>query len=230
MVILGIESSCDETAAAVVRDGRELLSNVIASQVDIHARYGGVVPEIASRKHIEAVAPTILKALGDAGLTLEAVDGVAVTQGPGLIGSLLVGLSTAKAIAFARRIPLVGVNHLEGHVAAVFLTPDPPAFPFIALVVSGGTPRSISWRVSDGSRCSARPGRRSRGGLRQGGQAAGHRLSRGGGDRPPGQGRGECQGHGFPAGHEGLSGFQLQRPEDLPDGHAEEKGDSLQRP
>ncbi len=138
MVILGIESSCDETAAAVVRDGRQLLSNVIASQVDIHARYGGVVPEIASRKHIEAVAPTILKALADAGLTLEAVDGVAVTQGPGLIGSLLVGLSTAKAIAFARRIPLVGVNHLEGHVAAVFLTPDPPPFPFIALVVSGG--------------------------------------------------------------------------------------------
>ncbi|MCE5283340.1 MAG: tRNA (adenosine(37)-N6)-threonylcarbamoyltransferase complex transferase subunit TsaD [Deltaproteobacteria bacterium] len=138
MVILGIESSCDETAAAVVRDGRELLSNVIASQVDIHARYGGVVPEIASRKHIEAVAPTILKALGDAGLTLEAVDGIAVTQGPGLIGSLLVGLSTAKAIAFARRIPLAGVNHLEGHVAAVFLTPEPPPFPFIALVVSGG--------------------------------------------------------------------------------------------
>ncbi len=138
MVILGIESSCDETAAAVVRDGRVLLSNVIASQVDVHARYGGVVPEIASRKHIEAISPTILRALADAGLTLDAVEGIAVTQGPGLIGSLLVGLSMAKAIAFSRRLPLVGVNHLEGHVAAIFLTPDPPPFPFIALVVSGG--------------------------------------------------------------------------------------------
>jgi N6-L-threonylcarbamoyladenine synthase len=138
VVILGIESSCDETAAAVVRDGRSLLSSVIASQVDLHARYGGVVPEIASRHHIEAVAPVILQALDDAGLSMAEIEGIAVTQGPGLIGSLLVGLSVAKALAFARRIPIVGVNHLEGHVAAIFLTDNPPEFPFVALVVSGG--------------------------------------------------------------------------------------------
>ena len=138
VVVLGIESSCDETAAAVVRDGRSLLSNVIASQVDLHARYGGVVPEIASRHHIEAVVPVILQALDDAGLSLADIEGVAVTRGPGLIGSLLVGLSVAKALAFARRLPLVGVNHLEGHVAAIFLTANPPEFPFVALVVSGG--------------------------------------------------------------------------------------------
>jgi N6-L-threonylcarbamoyladenine synthase len=138
MVILGIETSCDETAAAVVRDDRSLLSSVIASQVDLHARYGGIVPEIASRHHIEAVAPVILQALGDAGLSLAEIDGIAVTRGPGLIGSLLVGLSVAKALAFARHLPLVGVNHLEGHVAAIFLTDHPPAFPFVALVVSGG--------------------------------------------------------------------------------------------
>ncbi len=138
MHILGIESSCDETAAAVVRDGREVLSNVIASQVDLHARYGGVVPELASRHHIEAVAPVILQALDDAGVSLEKIDGIAVTRGPGLIGSLLVGLAAAKALAFARRIPFAGVNHLEGHIASVFLTDTPPEFPFIALVVSGG--------------------------------------------------------------------------------------------
>ncbi|MEK6655768.1 MAG: tRNA (adenosine(37)-N6)-threonylcarbamoyltransferase complex transferase subunit TsaD [Thermodesulfobacteriota bacterium] len=138
MVVLGIESSCDETAAAVVRDGRVMLSNVIASQVDVHAQYGGVVPEVASRKHIEAIAPVIVQALGDARLTLAEIEGIAVTRGPGLIGSLLVGLSAAKAIAFARGIPLVGVNHLEGHVAAVFLTDTQPPFPFVALVVSGG--------------------------------------------------------------------------------------------
>ena len=138
VVVLGIESSCDETAAAVVRDGRSLLSSVIASQVDLHARYGGVVPEIASRHHIEAVVPVILQSLDDAGVSLAEIEGVAVTRGPGLIGSLLVGLSVAKALAFARHIPLVGVNHLEGHVAAIFLTDNPPAFPFVALVVSGG--------------------------------------------------------------------------------------------
>lgn len=138
MVVLGIESSCDETAAAVVRDGRETLSNVIASQAEVHARYGGVVPEIASRKHIEAIVPVILQAMEDARLTLADIEGVAVTRGPGLIGSLLVGLSTAKALAFARRLPLIGVNHLEGHVASIFLTDSFPAFPFIALVVSGG--------------------------------------------------------------------------------------------
>jgi N6-L-threonylcarbamoyladenine synthase len=138
MVVLGIESSCDETAAAVVRDGGVPLSNVIASQVKVHARYGGVVPEIASRKHMEAIVPVILQALEDARMTLAEIDGIAVTRGPGLIGSLLVGLSAAKALAFARRLPIVGVNHLEGHVAAAFLTDPPPEFPFVALVVSGG--------------------------------------------------------------------------------------------
>jgi N6-L-threonylcarbamoyladenine synthase len=138
MLILGIESSCDETAAAVVRDGRELLSNVIASQVRAHSRFGGVVPEIASRKHIEAVVPVILQALEEAGVGLDDIQGIAVTRGPGLIGSLLVGISAGKALAYAKGIPIVGVNHLDGHIAAVFLTERQPAFPFVALVVSGG--------------------------------------------------------------------------------------------
>ncbi|HPL63611.1 MAG: tRNA (adenosine(37)-N6)-threonylcarbamoyltransferase complex transferase subunit TsaD [Syntrophales bacterium] len=138
MLVLGIESSCDETAAAVVRDGRSMLSNVISSQINVHKKYGGVVPELASRKHIEAVVPVIEQALDDAGVKLGDIQGIAVTRGPGLIGSLLVGLSMAKGIAFARKIPLVGVNHLEGHVAAVYLSGDIPEFPFVALVVSGG--------------------------------------------------------------------------------------------
>ena len=138
MLVLSIESSCDETAAAVVKDGAELLSNVIASQIHVHSKYGGIVPEIASRKHMEAIVPVILQALDDAGVKLDDIDGIAVTRGPGLVGSLLVGLSMAKALAFARGIPFVGVNHLEGHVAAIFLTDRPPVFPFIALVVSGG--------------------------------------------------------------------------------------------
>ncbi len=138
MLVLAIESSCDETSAAVVLDGSILLSNVIASQIDIHSRFGGVVPEIASRKHIESIAPVILEALHNAEVTKEEIEGIAVTRGPGLIGSLLIGLSVAKAISFARGIPFIGVNHLEGHVAAVFLTEQKPEFPFIALVVSGG--------------------------------------------------------------------------------------------
>ncbi len=138
MLVLGIESSCDETAAAVVRDGEEMLSNVIASQIDVHREYGGIVPEIASRKHIEAIIPVIMQALADASVSLDDVDGIAVTRGPGLIGSLLVGLSVAKSIAMARNLPFVGVNHLEGHIAAIFLSEDRPDFPFIALVVSGG--------------------------------------------------------------------------------------------
>ena len=138
MLVLGIESSCDETAAAVVRDGEKLLSNVIASQIRVHSKYGGIVPEIASRKHIEAIVPVILQALDDAAVTLNDIEGIAVTRGPGLVGSLLVGLSAAKAIAYARDLPFVGVNHLEGHVASVFLTEKRPDFPFIALVVSGG--------------------------------------------------------------------------------------------
>lgn len=138
MLVLGIESSCDETSAAVVSGGRRILSNVIASQVDLHALYGGVVPEIASRKHMEAIMPVIDQALGEAKATLEDIEGIAATRGPGLVGSILVGLSTAKAIAFAKNLPFVGVNHIAGHIAAAFLVEEPPAFPFAALVVSGG--------------------------------------------------------------------------------------------
>ncbi|MDO9527550.1 MAG: tRNA (adenosine(37)-N6)-threonylcarbamoyltransferase complex transferase subunit TsaD [Syntrophales bacterium] len=138
MLVLGIESSCDETAAAVVRNGSFLLSSVIASQIDIHSKYGGVVPEIASRKHIEAIIPVILQALDDANLSLDEIEGIAVTKGPGLVGSLLVGISVAKSIAFAKNLPFVGVNHLEGHVASIFLNDKKPDFPFVALVVSGG--------------------------------------------------------------------------------------------
>jgi N6-L-threonylcarbamoyladenine synthase len=137
MLVLGIESSCDETAAAVVNNGK-IYSNVIASQISIHSPYGGVVPEIASRQHIEAINPVLKKALNEANVTLKEIDGIAVTRGPGLIGSLLIGLSTAKALAYVLNIPLVGVNHLEGHIAAAFLSEKIPEVPFIALVVSGG--------------------------------------------------------------------------------------------
>jgi N6-L-threonylcarbamoyladenine synthase len=137
MLVLGIESSCDETAAAVINNGK-MRSNVIASQIAVHSPYGGVVPEIASRKHIEAINPVICRALCDANVKLRDIEGIAVTRGPGLIGSLLIGLSTAKALAFALDIPLAGVNHLEGHIAAAFLAEKVPAIPFMALVVSGG--------------------------------------------------------------------------------------------
>jgi len=137
MLLLCLESSCDETAAAVVRDGRQVLSSVIASQVDIHARYGGVVPELASRSHLDAVIPVIETALQQAATTLEEIEGVVVTRGPGLIGALLVGLSAAKAIAYARNLPLVGVHHIEGHLLAIQLE-TPLDFPFLALAVSGG--------------------------------------------------------------------------------------------
>lgn len=138
MLVLGIESSCDETAAAVVKDGECALSNVVASQISVHSKYGGVVPEIASRKHVEAIGPVILQAMEDARVSWDELGGIAVTRGPGLIGSLLVGLSVAKAVAFARNLPYVGVNHLECHIAAIFLSPAKPQFPFVALVVSGG--------------------------------------------------------------------------------------------
>lgn len=137
MIILGIETSCDDTAAAVVRDGRDILSNVISSQADYHKKYGGIVPEIASRKHQENIIPVIAEALERANLDLGCIDAVAVTQGPGLIGSLLVGVNAAKAIAFARGLPLVGINHLEGHVLAPHLE-HAIEFPNITLVVSGG--------------------------------------------------------------------------------------------
>jgi N6-L-threonylcarbamoyladenine synthase len=138
MYILGIETSCDETAAAVVKDGTGILASVVSSQVSIHRRYGGVVPELASRKHIEAIVPVVDEALSEAGVPIKRIDAVAVTRGPGLVGALLVGFSFAKSLAFALRIPWVGVNHLEGHINSVFLEPDPPAFPFVALLVSGG--------------------------------------------------------------------------------------------
>lgn len=137
MLVLAIETSCDETAAAVVRDGREILSSVVSSQVAIHAEYGGVVPEIASRKHLEMISPVITQALSEAGVSLDDIQGIAVTRGPGLSGALLVGLSAAKAIAYARNIPWVGVHHIEGHLFAPFLE-QPVQFPFLALVVSGG--------------------------------------------------------------------------------------------
>lgn len=137
MLLLSIETSCDETAAAIVQGGRNILSSVISSQVDIHAAYGGVVPEIASRKHLESIAPVITQALQDAGVGMEALEGVVVTRGPGLSGALLVGFSAAKAIAVARKIPFVGVHHIEGHLFASFLE-QPVDFPFLAIVVSGG--------------------------------------------------------------------------------------------
>ena len=137
-LVLGIESSCDETAAAVLAEGRCILSSVVASQDDVHAPYGGVVPELASRRHIEVIVPVVDKALVDAGVTLGDLDGIAVTYGPGLVGSLLVGCSMAKALAWVHGLPLVGVNHLEGHIHAAFLTENPPEYPFVALVVSGG--------------------------------------------------------------------------------------------
>ncbi len=136
--ILAIESSCDETAAAVVVNGREVLSNVISSQIDLHTLYGGVVPEIASRKHIENINPVIEKALSDANCTLDDIDAIGVTYGPGLVGALLVGVAEAKAIAFAKDIPLIGVNHIEGHVCANYVEDKTLEPPFLCLIVSGG--------------------------------------------------------------------------------------------
>ena len=138
MKILGIETSCDETAAAVVEDGLKVLSNVLSSQHDIHSRFGGVVPELASRAHVERLNPIIDEALDHAGTTWREIDALAVTRGPGLAGALLVGMATAKAIALALRLPLVAVNHLEGHVYANFLEHGPPDPPYVCLIVSGG--------------------------------------------------------------------------------------------
>jgi len=138
VLILAIESSCDETAAAVVRNGREVLSNVISSQIALHTLYGGVVPEIASRKHIEKINQVIEEALGEAKVTLDDIDAVAVTYGPGLVGALLVGVAEAKAISFARKLPLVGVHHIEGHISANYIENPELKPPFVSLVVSGG--------------------------------------------------------------------------------------------
>lgn len=137
-IILGIESSCDETAASVVKNGRTVLSNVISSQVDLHKKYGGVVPEIASRKHVELILPVINQALEEAGIAINDVDAIAATYGPGLVGALLVGLTAAKAIAFALDKPLVGVHHIQGHIAANYIQFPELEPPFVCLVASGG--------------------------------------------------------------------------------------------
>lgn len=138
MLVLGIESSCDETAAAVLENGADLLSDVVNSQIQVHKKYGGVVPELASRKHIENIFPVVRTALDQAGKTLDDINVIAVTQGPGLIGSLLIGQSFAKSLAFVKNIPCIGVDHLSGHLLSVFLGKEKPAFPYIALVASGG--------------------------------------------------------------------------------------------
>ncbi len=137
-LVLGLETSCDETSAAVIADGRRILSNVISSQIPIHQKYGGVVPELASRRHLENVVPVIDQALAEAGVTLKDLDGIGVTHGPGLVGALLVGVAAAKALAFAAGIPLLGVHHLEGHIFAALLTHPELEPPFVSLVVSGG--------------------------------------------------------------------------------------------
>lgn len=153
MMVLGIESSCDETAAAVVRNGREILSSVVASQIDLHRPWGGVVPELASREHLEKIDPVVAEALKEAEVTLGEIDAIAVTQGPGLVGSLLVGVCYAKSLAYALGIPFIGVNHIEGHVySIVFENPD-VEFPALALIVSGGhtnifhVPREGAYKV-----------------------------------------------------------------------------------
>ncbi len=138
MIVLGIETSCDETAAAIVENGTKILSNVVVSQIDVHKEFGGVVPELASRKHIEAISIVVTKALKDAGVEFCDVDAIAVTRGPGLVGSLLVGIGAAKGLALALKKPICGVNHLHGHLFSAWLENDRMEFPFVGLVVSGG--------------------------------------------------------------------------------------------
>ncbi|MBZ0155706.1 MAG: tRNA (adenosine(37)-N6)-threonylcarbamoyltransferase complex transferase subunit TsaD [Alphaproteobacteria bacterium] len=138
MIILGIDTSCDDTSAAVVADGRHILSNIVSSQTDIHRKYGGIVPELASRRHIEMIWPVVTEALETARVPLDTLGAIAVCYGPGLIGSLLVGCNFAKAVGYARKLPLVGVNHLEGHMFSAFLEEESPGFPFLSLIVSGG--------------------------------------------------------------------------------------------
>lgn len=147
MLILAIESSCDDTAAAVLEDDRSVLANIISSQFDVHSRYGGIVPELASRRHIEAVMPVVGEALAQAGITLDRIDMIAATRGPGLIGSLLVGFTFAKSLALVKNIPCVGVDHMAGHLLSPFLAEDKPEFPYVALVASGGN--TSLYRVND---------------------------------------------------------------------------------
>jgi N6-L-threonylcarbamoyladenine synthase len=151
-VILGIETSCDETAAALVTADGDILANVISSQADLHAQYGGVVPEVASRRHLELVGPVVREALAGAGATLDDVDKIAVTQGPGLVGALLVGVAAAKAIAWSRRLPLVPIDHLRGHVASLYLEPDPLEPPVLCLLASGGHTLLLDVRGYDDER------------------------------------------------------------------------------
>jgi len=138
MIILGVETSCDETAASVVADGATILSSVVSSQIAVHRPYGGVVPELASRKHIEVIVPVVQESITRADIDITRIDAIAATRGPGLVGALLVGFSFARAYAYALGVPWVGVNHLEGHVNSVFLEPTPPPFPYVALLASGG--------------------------------------------------------------------------------------------
>jgi len=151
-MILGIETSCDDTAAALVTAEGEVRASVVSSQADLHARFGGVVPEVASRRHLELVSPVVQEALGRAEVTLDDVEAVAVTQGPGLVGALLVGLSAAKALAWARALPLVPVDHLHGHVASLYLAPDPVEPPFLCLLASGGHTLLLDVRDHSGYR------------------------------------------------------------------------------
>jgi N6-L-threonylcarbamoyladenine synthase len=137
MIILAIETSCDETAASVLKDGREILSNVVYSQIALHRPYGGVVPELASRRHLDKIVPVVEEALFQAGIKLKAIEGIAVTRGPGLVGALLVGLCFAKSLSAVQGVPLVGINHIEAHVCSIFLEKEVP-FPFLSLTVSGG--------------------------------------------------------------------------------------------
>jgi N6-L-threonylcarbamoyladenine synthase len=149
-LVLGVETSCDETAAGLVAGDGRVLANVVASQAELHARYGGVVPEVASRRHLELVAPVVSEALERASARLDDLDAVAVTQGPGLVGALLIGLSAAKALAWSRRLPLVPVDHLHGHVAALYLEPDPVEPPFVCLLASGGHTLLLDVREKSG--------------------------------------------------------------------------------
>ena len=143
IITLGIESSCDETSVVIVKNGREVRSNVIDTQIPIHEKYGGVVPEIASRNHIEAISRVMKKALKDADIKLEQIDAITPTYGPGLVGALLVGVSYAKALAFAQNIPLVGVNHIQGHIAANYITYPELKPPFLCVMMSGGNTQII---------------------------------------------------------------------------------------
>ena len=202
MLVLGIETSCDETAAALVRDGREIVSSVIASQIETHKRFGGVVPELASREHLDKIVPIVEEAFTRANMTKEEIDGIAVTVGPGLVGSLLVGVSYAKAMAFALQKPLVGVNHIEGHIYSVAFENPPVEYPALALIVSGGHTqfvfRARSRQVQSARAHARRCGRRS---IRQGGEDAGTRLSRWTNHRTAGARRKSKGGEVFRAAH-----------------------------